>query len=144
MSVDDRVPDGRRHKKRQIAPIERKGPAIASVIADYVDQAGHADHELRAQPVRVFATLRIERRPHGKHSRNGEWHAGVTLGNNEFTAVLHMTRQIDQAYVTDIAQRANRFRNNYSMPEQPAYAAAHDVEIRACQAERARQIDAAP
>lgn len=87
----NRVPDHRRHHEGEIAAIERENSPAAAIVAADIDGAMHADHELRAEPVRMMTPLGALRRAQHEQTRDGEGY------------MLHAFRRHHLAVVSGVA-----------------------------------------
>ncbi len=91
----DGVPQAWRHEKCPIAAVERKRIFLSAVLANDLDGAIDADHELRAAPMSVAAALRTGRRCQSKHALDPERYLLCDLSHNHFAIPSRVTRQID-------------------------------------------------
>jgi hypothetical protein len=82
--------------KREAAAIEREGTLGKPIIADDLNGAMDADHELRTAPVGVFAPLGVQRGTHREKASTCERYMG-SFCHHHLAIVAGIVRKLQQS-----------------------------------------------
>src|SRR5262249_19057702 len=87
------VPKPGRHENRVFAALERKPAFVSAIFADDIYGAVDADHELRAQLMRVAAARGAGRSRQSKHALDPEWYLRCSFSHDNFAVGSRVPRQ---------------------------------------------------
>src|ERR1700683_553093 len=95
---NNRIPDGRRHDEREIAPIERERFLMPPVVVNDVNRAVDTQHKLRAATVCMLAAPRSLGSSYREHPRNREWRLRGSFRHHDLAVLSCVARQVDQPH----------------------------------------------
>lgn len=96
--------------------VKREGLPFFAIVADDVDHAVNAQHQLHAPPVRVLAAFGAERRAQRKHPRDSERNIGHCFGDHDFAIGASVPWQLNGSNIGDT-------RRQWATPTRPKEAA---------------------